>query len=725
MAFGKVTIATAVLIVLFTLSIASNAYALSAASYTLKPTFTSLNSGKWSRVWQDSSTLTTYFVDVSTTQIKTERINNADGSINSTATYALPGSGNAAISAIEKVGGVNRVYYVQTVNSTAVAAGIVNIDTGTAVSTATLAMATSGSSFPAIATTKNAVYYFFKDTAGGNIEAYYTGRAFGAVTTITSGLSTGNAGTDKVACDISTDGAATAQDVVYCAVPTTNQPHAYKITSAAVTSLGNIGSAASGTSAGLVSISGKAIVRIVTSGVTYTYTITKSTDTLSSSQYTDTWLTWQNQQYDFDGTTRSYKISSAPYYATTSKALGYDAQTGTLEPLPLYSETMTPGTGTIAGVSSTFYRISDSLIVTGSTTTWTPEVVTASTTLQPTTYSEYLLANLVSNSTIILDGGYVRLACDGNYQYPIASKVLAGDSSDCSQWLTLANPSATVGRTLPYAASKDLVHADTVTGYTFSLSVADPTVYNIATIYKGKTVDSVNFDSSGQAQQRLLYGQCYTMSVTEINTGNSVQSGNVCAGDDTSKTISLTGVTIPSDWLGQTWSHAVTRNFTNPTNNTVLFSVQKSVNPYNASIYVTNNVDTSHATISQWFNFTNASGISIANVTSGVSVNSNQTLWFTVYENGVVVVHDISSGQGFNFGGTFTNLGLLYGLPVAMIFPILVAVVFPKSYAYFGLIVVGAVIGIMQFFGFLNLGNFAWPMAFGLIGIGVVMGVKR
>lgn len=709
--------------------IPSQAWALTAATFTTHPTFTSLNSGKWSRVYVDSATPTTYFVDVSTTQIKSVRINNADGSINSTATFALPGTLNAAVSAVEKVASVNRVYYMQIKSTTEIYAGIVNIDTGASISSATLTV--SGyltDDFVGIAVTKNSVYYIDKGNASGSLQAYFSTRALGSMT-LAASASTGISGNANVPCDVSVDGAATAQDVIYCVISSGSQSKVYKVTSTALTSLANIGAASAGSNPGLTDVSGAMIARITTSGTTNTYTITKSTDAVSSSLYSNSWLTWANQQFDFNGVTRSFKVSSIAYYATSAQAVSWTANTGALNAAAqMYAATVTPSTGAIAGVSSTFYRISDTLIVTGSGTTWTPTTVTA-VGVTPSVYTEKLFSSLALNSTVLANGGLVRLICDANYQFPQASTLYVGSDSDCTVWHTLDVSTNTIGRDLTYARVRNLVHASPYTYYIFHINVAAPDAYAVTISYGGKSVDSGNFDSAGNVQQRMLDGQCYTVAVTESSTGNSVQSGNICADGVSPKTVSLNGITIPDGWLGNVWSYTINRDYnnsTNPnanaTNNHVLFTFEKNVSPYNATVHVYDNAFGTSA-YDNWFNFGNGSGLSIINITG---INSNQTLYFDVKEfNMTNVINAVSNGQFFNFGDYFTPYGLYFGLPVGAIFVLIVASMATKSNAHVFMIITAATAGIMTVFGFFTLNPTFFILGGVMVALGVVLGVKR
>lgn len=468
-------------------------------------------------------------------------------------------------------------------------------------------------------------------------------------------------------------------------------------------------------------MSGKILLQTSTA----TYTLNTSTDTLTTDS--NTYLTRPPQTFSISPSARTY--ISAAYVANTETATLWNPSAGTSATDYVMIDTASAPTLTAYDPVKYYYLQTNDLTVEATSvtaTSWTIKDPGTQESISVTPYTETLGVALIQNNTIF-DENVIVVNCDnGNYDVTIPYFAVGSDA-DCLEWWTYDTAGAAAARHLPYETTPEPVHANDYTYYTFTLSVADPTAYMLETMYGSKVVDNGDFDSSGQLQQRLLYQQCYTIRVEEILSGNSVQTGNVCAGDDLTKTISLSGIVIPPDWLGKTWSHSITRNFTNPSpsNNGLLFSVQKSETPYNASIHVVNHPDSSLATYDQWFNFTNAMGISIANVTG---LGSNSTAWFTVYENGVVVINAVSSGMGFDFGDELDGFGLLFGVPIAVIFPILTAALFPKSQSHIGIIVTGAVIGIMQFFGFFSSIPFneaLWAVAFGLIAIGVMLGPRR
>lgn len=682
---------------------------------------------------------TTYFVDTLQGSFKTVAYNDVYG-VPKASTATISASTNpSSASTVEKVSGVTRVYTAQQMSTTRLEANIMNINTGGIISAAnhtlTTTAAISGSPI-AVASSKNAVYYMAQGTGiGGALGFFYSLRDLTGFTTINNQVLLSAAGGHVVSMKLSTNGAATANDILYCFDGTNaaNQQHVCKVTSAAVSDLGVIGTAAAITKLEQVNLSDKHIIRFTEGGTTTKlFTITKSSDAVSSAVFTESWTTFAIQPFTFDGTTLSYPAANKAYYATTEHAISY-ASSGTLTDPDLMFLASTSGSD-LVGLSGPFYRISDSLVFTGSGTTWTPKTVTGTAnTIQPVLYSEMLSVPLVQNSTLFRDD-VIRLVCDANYSF--INPVLAGDDSDCTQWWTFDQAGAAAARQLSYTRTKDLVHYPDYSYYTFQLTTGNPTLYELTTIYDSKDVDSGDFDSSGQLQQRLAYQQCYTIRVAETSTGNVLQTGSVCAGDDTTKTLSLTGIVIPADWLGNTWSYTLQRYFNgteitppnplvNATNNMIILTFQKNTNPYNATINLVDNIfDT--PTINQTYTFTNVSGASVVNASS-LGILSNMTIYVTATENGVNIFNLVSAGESFDFSDIFNpnDWGLLFGIPAVFVFPFIAAAIFPKSIAYFGIIFSVAVIGIIQLFGFIALPAWFWVISMPLMALAVFIGYKR
>lgn len=717
----------------------SPAEALTAATITDKATFTSLVSGRWDTVWSNSTH--THFIDAASGSFKSV-ILDSDGDTVTTATQTLSTSSNdMAVSDVETVSGVRRVYVVQLMSSSVVEVNIVNINTGGIISATndTLSVAlTAANGIVDVSVTKNRIY--FSATADSSDTVYRTysdTRTPSGTMTHIAARTTSTNNIVSLNCAVESDGAAAASDEVVCIVGNVaggagTVGEVQKWSGSGVTDIGDlcVNNQAS-TNAEIMDTTDKMIIRMTCAGTENVHTYTKATDTLSAVLQTTDWLTWNKQQTDFDGTTRSFQSGNKVYMASSSYPIAYIASSGVLnDPDTCYAESVSAGTITCIN-DSIYYRISDGLVVSGVATTWTPRAISGNA-ISPTVYSENVATPLTANSTVINDD-VIELVCDAAYTLG-SSVLIVGDDSDCTRWHIFDENTALVGRTLNYNQTIDLVHAVEFVGYTIHVSAAAPEQYFLTTIYDGKNVDSGNFDSGGDAAQRLLYGQCYSMVIEESASGNILLSGEICANDVNPKTVSLTGITLPDEWLGTIWSHQITRYFNasdagapasaNSTNNHVLFTLEKSVKPYNASINIVDHPDETYRTLDEWHNFTSVTGVIVVNRTG---IFSNQTLYFSVLENGVVVLNDVSQGRlspgNIDLVSWADNYGLLFGVPIALIFPVLTAAVFPRSQAHIGVIATGAVLGIEQYFGLLKDVPFnegLWAVAFGLIALGVM-----
>jgi hypothetical protein len=475
---------------------------------------------------------------------------------------------------------------------------------------------------------------------------------------------------------------------------------------------------------------------------THTLTVPTWTHTLLHAEGAYTWLSYPAQSIDLNTSTRSYKSNCMSYWATDAYAECWTPDTATRTagnavtdvPPYIYIKSVNGGTGVMSAYNDPkFYFIqatSKSFFVGSASaggTSWTINDPTGKTAITPTPYRERLNAPLNVNYTLPSTEVF-QLICDNVYTIT-QGRLYIGDDSDCVNWKILPTGSDSLGRQVEYVTSQELVHANPQTSYTITLSAADPSLYRLETIYT-YDVDAGNFDSSGNLAQHLLYGQCYVMEITESSSGNVLQTGTICADDVTSKTVSLLGITIPDGWLGNTWSHVVERYCTDPynaTNNNVIYAFQRNVVPYNATVHVYDNFYGTPS-LDQLYNFTNVSGISVLNLTG---IFSNQTLYIDLYDpdydTGEIVVSDVSAACDFPDQEIFDpdSFGLLFGIPAIMTVPILTAVIFPKSLAYFGTIVTVAVIGIAQVWGYITLPVWFWALSMPFVVMAILVGFKR
>lgn len=443
------------------------------------------------------------------------------------------------------------------------------------------------------------------------------------------------------------------------------------------------------------------------------------TDALSQ-LYSSTFTTRYPQPFTINPNARTYNsngllISNSTYAAFATPNTGSITQTYSI----IQSVNDSTGALTVYNPSAWYYLPQNTLSAEGPATTWTIKAIGTQVQIAPTAYSEKLGVNLQSNSTLFSQDVF-RLVCGTASYHVTLAKVAIGSDSDCAKWDVLPSSSNTNGRELyiPYSRTQDLVHTSPMTSYTFTINSGTPTNYYLKSSYGGKVVDVANFDSSGQAAQRYLYGQCYTVSVTNTNTGQTALAGNICANDVTTKPIDVNAVSVPVNWQGTAWAYNTNRNYTTPTNNIVTFVLQKNQQPWNASIHV---VDNQFATpgFDQWYNYTNQSAAKTVTISG---INGNQTLYFNVFENGNSVINAVVSGQGFNLNGLgFTPLGSIFGVPIAGMFVVIIGGVFTRANATFGFIAVLATIGIMGVFGLLTIPSAFWAALMGMAAVGIFM----
>lgn len=419
---------------------------------------------------------------------------------------------------------------------------------------------------------------------------------------------------------------------------------------------------------------------------------------------------------------RTYS-SNAIYVANSTYATNYTPNTGSSARTGVIVDSADSGTGTLSAYDPAKYYILNGNAVavdaaSAGATSWNVKTMGTRNQVNITPYSERLNVPLVQNTTLLAED-VIRMVCDAAYHIDAAWQqyMAIGDDSDCASWRMVAESSATVGRELqPYSRTPSPVHTDSFTGYSFQINAADPTIYRIISIYDGKTVDTAQFDSSGQQQQRYLYGQCYTLQVTNTNTGANALAGNVCANDFTTKSININTIAIPVNWQGFTWAWNVNRDFTNSTNNQLVFTFDKSTYPYNANVHFVDNI-LGAPTFDQWYNFTNLNAQQTITVTG---IFSNQTIYITTYENGVSVIRTTVTGQSLTLTNFLAPLGNIFGISAMAFLVVFVAGIFPRSAANVGMIGVLATTGVLFALGWLpDMNPLFWPAMLGLAAVGL------
>lgn len=286
---------------------------------------------------------------------------------------------------------------------------------------------------------------------------------------------------------------------------------------------------AAGRQYSIIPMSGKILVQ--TSAAVYE--LNTSTDAITT-LYSKTFLTRYPQTFTIGPAARSY--SSAPaYVADSAEAYSHMPSTGAASQVPVMVEQANNSTGALSPYAPAKYYFlpQNDLTVESSSagsTTWTVKDPGTRHDLSLTTYKEDLGVNLSLDNTV-LSQNVVRLVCGtGSYNVTLP-KFAMGSDGDCTYWKVRDTASDPIGRQLPYARTKELVHANPYTSYNVHISVFQVGTFSATVKYNAKDIDFNIFDSGNNAAFRLLYGQCYDIVYKDVLSGQEIQSQRLCADD--------------------------------------------------------------------------------------------------------------------------------------------------------------------------------------------------
>lgn len=431
------------------------------------------------------------------------------------------------------------------------------------------------------------------------------------------------------------------------------------------------------------------------------------------------------QSFSISPSTQDFSTTDI-YLANATVAYLFDPATGSQTQTQVLVDTTTAPTLGTYDPDKYYYLQENQLTVEAASggTTWTIKEVGTRNDYTITGYIEQVGISLVSNSTLF-DEGVLKVNCDSGVYTMHIPYFAVGDDSDCDKYRVTATSDATVGREVygPFERTADLVHADAFTSYTFTINAGTPTNYMIKSLYDGVVVDVANFDSGFTASQRYLFGQCYQVEVLNVNTGMSALIGSICANEITQKNINIDSVEVPPNWQGRAWSWNLERDFSNSTNNSIIFTVEKDETPFDANIRIENSLY-QNGTVSQWFNFT---GQTAPIILSENGYLSNSTLYISVYDNSSdIVVRAVSAGKLFQLDDWSAPFGPVFGISMMGVMVVAVAGMFPRSMGTIAIIAVLATAGIMWSIGWLDDMPVAiWPGLIGLAVIGIFADRRR
>ena len=476
----------------------------------------------------------------------------------------------------------------------------------------------------------------------------------------------------------------------------------------------------------VLQMSGKILIQTATD----TYELNTSTDAITEVYNASVFLTAFPQSFNISPSTRTY-ITSA-YLANSTSAYLYNPSAGTVANGGVLIDTATAPTLGVYDPAKYYYLRTNDLTVEASTaasSTWTVKSLGTTVALSITPWSEQVGINLVQNNTLVSTDVF-DLSCDtGNYNVGFLS-FSVGSDADCEKWRIF--PESTELTTYrenfgPYSRTPDLVHTNTMTTYSFTLTADDPAAYMLHSLYQGKIVDTAMFDAAGGANQQYLFGQCYVVQIENVNTGSIVVPGQICANTAFSKTLNLAGLTVPLNWTAPGWTYTLDRTFSvaNTTNSQVAFTVDSNPKPYNASIMMTDNFLSQYQTYTTWYNFTNLTNT----VTINPTIADNATAYFIVYDTDMIP-RITAATFGKSLSLTSLNLawlpvGNIFGVSPFAFFIVIGAAIFVKTNASIGIIVVGALAGLMFAGGLIPLNDTLWGVVMAVVALGAIYAGKK
>lgn len=317
------------------------------------------------------------------------------------------------------------------------------------------------------------------------------------------------------------------------------------------------------------------------------YQLLTATDAISQ-VYGNTFQTRYPQTFNLTPTARTF--NSAPVYvASTAVAYNHTPSTSAVAQVSVMIEATNNSTGLLDayGDNDYYFLSQNDLVVEGPAPTWTIKDPGTRFDESLTTYQENLGINLTLDSSIPSQN-VIRLVCGtGSYNATIA-KFSVGSDSDCSYWKIQDTDDDPIARRLPFARTKELVHADAYTNYNVHITAFEAGPFSATIRYNAKDVDYNTFDSGNNAQVRLLYGQCYDILFKNVLSGETVQTQTLCADDVISKEAILSKTLGFNFWLNP-W--AAYHNY-NSTSGILTTVVRHNIIPYDYNIRIYDNDDT-------------------------------------------------------------------------------------------------------------------------------------
>ena len=243
----------------------------------------------------------------------------------------------------------------------------------------------------------------------------------------------------------------------------------------------------------------------------------------------------------------------------------------------------------------------------------------------------------------------------------------------------------------------------------------DATIWNIhkqSELGEDISIERQRMDSELKTLMHLVTGETYKHELYHTETGEILELGELKADDILGKYF-LPELGIVSQ--GEVWlvNHVRASDYTS-----LMVSITK-ITPSDINLHVYDLISTD-----TWYNHTG-----VTHIEQVIPIMANRTYYVTGYstnspESAVLTFFSPRQSIGINALGGFSELGMVFGVPIANLFILSLASVALIRNTYIFFIILGAALGLLGLIGILSIDNWAWGIITVVIAIGVMMDVR-
>ena len=245
----------------------------------------------------------------------------------------------------------------------------------------------------------------------------------------------------------------------------------------------------------------------------------------------------------------------------------------------------------------------------------------------------------------------------------------------------------------------------------------DATIWNIrkqSELGEDINIERQRMDSELKTLMHLVTGETYKHELYHTVTGETLALGELKTDD----TLILDKYFLPELGIvsqGEVWlvNHVRASDYTS-----LIVNISK-ITPSNINLHVYDLISTD-----TWYNHTG-----VTHIEQVIPIMANRTYYVTGYstnspESAVLTFFSPRQSIGIKALGGFSELGLVFGVPIANLFILSLASVALIRNTYIFFIILGAALGLLGLIGMLSIDNWAWGVITVIIAIGVMMGRK-